>query len=100
MTRTTPALPDDITVLERGWLSANNVLFQGAHGSALVDSGYFTHADQTVDLVAASLDDKSLDLLLKPPPGLRGTGEGARCIGRLWARGRQLRPREKPAKNH
>ena len=64
MTRTTPALPDDITVLERGWLSANNVLFQGSHGSALVDSGYFTHADQTVDLVAASLDGKPLDLLL------------------------------------
>ncbi|MBF5004053.1 MBL fold metallo-hydrolase [Diaphorobacter caeni] len=64
MTRTTPALPTDITVLERGWLSANNVLFQGEHGSALVDSGYFTHADQTVDLVAATLGEKPLDLLI------------------------------------
>ncbi|QNP49988.1 MBL fold metallo-hydrolase [Diaphorobacter aerolatus] len=64
MTRTQPALPADITVLERGWLSANNVLFQGSEGSALVDSGYFTHASQTVELVAASLAGGALDLLI------------------------------------
>lgn len=57
-------LPDDITVLERGWLSANNILFQGRHGAALVDSGYHTHAQQTVDLVASSLDGRPLDLLV------------------------------------
>ncbi|WP_313302429.1 MBL fold metallo-hydrolase [Diaphorobacter sp.] len=58
------ALPSDITVLERGWLSANNVLFDGAHGTALVDSGYHIHSGQTVDLVAASLAGKPLDLLV------------------------------------
>ena len=57
-------LPSDLTVLERGWLSANNMLFQGQHGTALVDSGYSSHADQTVDLVAASLNGKPLDLLI------------------------------------
>ena len=57
-------LPSDLTVLERGWLSANNMLFQGRHGTALVDSGYSSHADQTVDLVAASLNGKPLDLLI------------------------------------
>ena len=38
-------------VLERGWLSSNNVLFIGSRSTALVDSGYATHAAQTVALV-------------------------------------------------
>jgi len=70
---TVPARIDDIhstlakagvTCLERGWLSANNILIQGDGPTALVDSGYVTHADQTVALVAATLDGAALDLLL------------------------------------
>lgn len=57
-------LPDGVTVFERGWLSANNVLFVGAHGTALVDSGYWTHEAQTVALVEGALADRPLDLLL------------------------------------
>ena len=53
-----------VTVFERGWLSANNVLIQGQGPSALVDSGYCTHAEQTVALVKHSLGTKPLDLLL------------------------------------
>ena len=65
MTNAAAQLPTDITVLERGWLSANNILFQGQHGNTLVDSGYCIHAEQTVDLVAASLaPGKSLDQLI------------------------------------
>jgi glyoxylase-like metal-dependent hydrolase (beta-lactamase superfamily II) len=45
------ALPDTIQVLERGWLSANNVLLRGDDGIALVDSGYVAHAPQTIALV-------------------------------------------------
>jgi glyoxylase-like metal-dependent hydrolase (beta-lactamase superfamily II) len=45
------ALPGTIKVLERGWLSANNVLLTGHDGTALVDSGYVTHASQTIALV-------------------------------------------------
>ncbi len=46
-----------LTVLERGWLSSNNVLFGGgeAHEAVLVDSGYCTHAPQTVALVRRAL---------------------------------------------
>ncbi len=58
------ALPAGITVFERGWLSANNVLFHGDGPSALVDSGYVTHATQTVALVSQALGARPLDLLV------------------------------------
>lgn len=57
-------LPPDIIVLERGWLSSNNVLLLGSTRNALVDSGYGTHADQTLALVHAQLGDRPLDLLV------------------------------------
>lgn len=53
-----------LSFIERGWLSANNILFQGSGPSALVDSGYCTHATQTVALVDLALQDQPLDLLL------------------------------------
>lgn len=57
-------LPDDIIVLERGWLSSNNVLLLGPEQSALVDSGYGTHAAQTVALVRARLGPRPLNRLV------------------------------------
>jgi glyoxylase-like metal-dependent hydrolase (beta-lactamase superfamily II) len=45
-------LPPSVYVLERGWLSSNNVLFLGESETALVDSGYVTHAPQTLALIA------------------------------------------------
>lgn len=53
-----------LTVLERGWLSANNILLVSEDRAALVDSGYCTHAKQTLQLVEASLQGRPLDLLL------------------------------------
>jgi len=54
-----------ITVFERGWLSSNNILIQGKDGpSALVDSGYASHAEQTLHLVQSALGEQHLDLLL------------------------------------
>jgi glyoxylase-like metal-dependent hydrolase (beta-lactamase superfamily II) len=53
-----------ITVFERGWLSSNNVFFNGVESTALVDSGYCTHASQTVALVQDALQTRPLDLLL------------------------------------
>ncbi len=64
MTPHPPSLPPDITVFERGWLSSNNILIQGRQASALIDSGYGTHAAQTQALVQAALRDRPLDLLL------------------------------------
>jgi len=57
-------LPATMRVFERGWLSSNNILFTGAHETALVDSGYATHADQTLALVAHALQGRKLDRLV------------------------------------
>jgi glyoxylase-like metal-dependent hydrolase (beta-lactamase superfamily II) len=57
-------LPQGITLFERGWLSSNNILLRGKNGCALVDSGYATHAAQTLTLVTSALQGDSLDLLL------------------------------------
>jgi glyoxylase-like metal-dependent hydrolase (beta-lactamase superfamily II) len=53
-------LPPTMQVFERGWLSSNNILFQGSGDTALVDSGYCTHAAQTVAMVAHALDGRPL----------------------------------------
>lgn len=53
-----------VTCFERGWLSANNILVRGNGPTALVDSGYATHANQTVALVGTALGQQPLDLLL------------------------------------
>ena len=57
-----------VTFFERGWLSSNCVLFHGDSEqggvNALVDSGYATHAEQTLALVSNSLQDEPLDLLV------------------------------------
>ena len=42
-------------VLVRGWLSANNIVFRHAGAGQLVDSGYISHADQTLALVDRAL---------------------------------------------
>ena len=67
MTPTPAALPPYITVFERGWLSANNILLRGTPedgSTALIDTGYCTHAAQTVALVDGALAGQPLDLLL------------------------------------
>ena len=58
-------LPPGMQVLERGWLSANGILFvpEGDGPAALVDSGYCTHAEQTVALVESALAGRPLALL-------------------------------------
>jgi glyoxylase-like metal-dependent hydrolase (beta-lactamase superfamily II) len=57
-------LPPTITVLERGWLSSNNILIQGGTSTALIDSGYCLHAPQTLALVQAALAGRPLDVLV------------------------------------
>lgn len=57
-------LPPEITVLERGWLSANNILFIGQRDTAVVDTGYCSHAAQTVALVQNCLGGRPLDRIL------------------------------------
>ncbi|TWG82252.1 glyoxylase-like metal-dependent hydrolase (beta-lactamase superfamily II) [Cupriavidus gilardii J11] len=57
-------LPASMCVFERGWLSANNVLFVDGDDTALVDSGYVTHATQTLSLVEAALGGRPLGRLI------------------------------------
>ncbi|MEO5733632.1 MAG: MBL fold metallo-hydrolase [Rubrivivax sp.] len=56
-------LPAGIVVLERGWLSSNNVLLRGSpddDGDVLVDAGHVSHAPQTLALVRQALDGHRL----------------------------------------
>jgi len=57
-------LPVQITVFERGWLSSNNILLTGGRETVLVDTGYCTHADQTLALVQDALAGRTLDRIV------------------------------------
>jgi glyoxylase-like metal-dependent hydrolase (beta-lactamase superfamily II) len=55
-----------ITVFERGWLSSNNVLLASAAAdeAVLIDSGYASHADQTLALIRNALKGRPLDRIV------------------------------------
>jgi glyoxylase-like metal-dependent hydrolase (beta-lactamase superfamily II) len=57
-------LPPQIRVLERGWLSSNNILMHDGDSCVLIDSGYHAHAEQTLLLVKHALDGKPLTRLI------------------------------------
>ena len=59
-----PRLPDSLRVLERGWLSSNNVVAFEGETATLVDSGYVGHAAQTEALVRAALGGRRLTRLI------------------------------------
>ncbi|MRR51356.1 MAG: MBL fold metallo-hydrolase [Rhodocyclaceae bacterium] len=60
----TPALPPVVQVIERGWLSSNNILFLEGDSATLVDSGYVGHAAQTQALLAQQLGGRRLGRLI------------------------------------
>ncbi len=54
-----------LTLLERGWLSSNNVLLHGkGEGAVLIDAGHVVHAEQTVALVQHALQGEPLRALV------------------------------------
>jgi glyoxylase-like metal-dependent hydrolase (beta-lactamase superfamily II) len=57
-------LPAWLRVLERGWLSSNNILILGGSHAALIDSGYCSHAAQTMALVESALQGRHLTTLV------------------------------------
>ena len=63
MTSPLHLLPEGVVVIERGWLSSNNVVLRGEREAALVDSGYCTHSEQTLALLARALGDLPLTQL-------------------------------------
>lgn len=59
-----PLLPPGVCVFERGWLSANNILLSDEASATLIDSGYVTHAEQTLALLGQTLGHRPLDRLV------------------------------------
>jgi len=57
-------LPAGLHFLQRGWLSSNSVLLQDESNAVLIDTGYWTHADQTLKLVQQTLLGKPLKRIL------------------------------------
>jgi glyoxylase-like metal-dependent hydrolase (beta-lactamase superfamily II) len=60
----TDFLPAGVHFFERGWLSSNNILLMDEHQTVLIDSGYWTHADQTLALMQNALQGRPLLRLL------------------------------------
>ena len=52
MSREPVALPRQIHVFVRDWLSSNNVLLKSGDGDVVIDSGYVAHAPLTLALLA------------------------------------------------
>jgi glyoxylase-like metal-dependent hydrolase (beta-lactamase superfamily II) len=62
--QTASLLGPGLHVLERGWLSSNNVLLDDGDGATLVDSGHCVHAAQTVALLRQRLGARPLRRLI------------------------------------
>ena len=57
-------LPSSIRVIERGWLNCNQVVLRARGDNVLVDSGYCTHRERTLELVLAALEGEPLERLV------------------------------------
>lgn len=58
-------LPASLHVIERGWLSSNNILLFDGAAATLVDSGYVGHAAQTLERVKSALAERRIDRLTR-----------------------------------
>src|SRR5262245_37443931 len=61
-----PRLPPSIRVLVRGMLNCNQVVLREAGENVLIDSGYCTHRERTLELIAGplGLDGEPLERLI------------------------------------
>lgn len=57
-------LPEGVHFFQRGWLSCNNILLVDNEQAILIDTGYYTHAAQTFDLVNHALMGKPLQHII------------------------------------
>lgn len=58
------SLSERLHVIERGWLSSNQIVFFDEDGATVVDTGYAAEGDETVRLVEAALDGRPLRRIL------------------------------------
>lgn len=84
-------LPDGLLLLERGWLSSNNLLCLGRDHTAVVDTGYASHAEQTVALVQHALAGRVLDAIVNTHLHSDHCGGNA-ALQRLYPQARTLIP--------
>ena len=61
-----PSLPSSIRVIVRGWLNCNQVVLLARGDNVLIDSGYCTHRERTLELLAGpgGLDGEPLERLI------------------------------------
>ncbi len=62
----TPSLPPTVRVIVRGWLNCNSVVLRAPGENVLIDSGYCTHREQTLERVAGpgGLENEPLERLI------------------------------------
>ena len=58
------ALPQGVHFIQRGWLSSNSVLLIDQDQSVLIDTGYYSHAQQTLELVKHHLNGRALSTII------------------------------------
>lgn len=73
-----------LQVLQRGWLSSNNVLLEADDGATLIDTGHSVHAEQTVALLRQWLGGKPLRHLINTHLHSDHCGGNA-AVQREWA---------------
>ncbi len=61
-----PSLPPSLRVIVRGWLNCNQVVMLAPRDNLLIDSGYCTHREQTLERLAGpeGLDGEPLERLI------------------------------------
>jgi glyoxylase-like metal-dependent hydrolase (beta-lactamase superfamily II) len=61
-----PRLPPTVRVIVRGWLNCNQVVLRAPGENVVIDSGYCTHRERTLELVAgpAGLEGEPLERLI------------------------------------
>lgn len=57
-------LPNGMHFLERGWLSSNNLVLTTQDESSMVDSGFWSHSTQTIQLLGTLLKGRPLNTLV------------------------------------
>ena len=59
-------LPPSVRVIVRGWLNCNSIVLLSPGDNVVVDSGYCTHREQTIELIASrqGLDRQPLERLI------------------------------------
>lgn len=59
-----PKLPESVFLIERGWLSANQIVLSAGDSATVIDSGYVSEARDTIDRLHRVLAGRRLERLI------------------------------------